>query len=260
VEPRVSGGPFARPILFLRSLLLQAGFSDERRQALGFAWAIDPLLARAYAGDAAGLSAARARQLAPFNVQPCAAGLPLGTTAALETLSAQGDPAAAARAIALKASLGAALSGAADALFWGALRPLAAASAVTGALVAYHCAATRPLKYGAALGLLVFNVPALWARWAGVGAGLAKGEGAALTACGLPAQDWIRAARRAAVIAIFAAVWAVIASPFGFSGAAAAVAFAVGAGLGRVAGGPLRLIAAAGLLAAAANAAVGWAP
>ena len=250
----------SRPGLFLRSLLLQAGFSDERRQALGFAFAIDPVLARAYADDAAGLRAARLRHLAPFNVQPCAAGLPLGAAARLETLATQGDLAAAARGVALKASLGAALSGAADALFWGALRPLAAAGAVIGALASYRFGARSPLTCGAAVGLLIFNVPGVWARWAGVGEGLLRGEGAALTACGLPAQDWIKIARRTAVVAIFVAVWAAIVSPFGFSGVVAAGAFAAGAGLSRAAGGPLRLIAAAGLLAAIANSFTGWTP
>jgi PTS system mannose-specific IID component len=257
VEARVTASLLLRGRLFARALLLQAGFSDERRQALGFAWSLDPALVRAYAGDAAGLNAARARHLAPFNAQPCAASLPLGVTAALEARAAQGDPAAAARGVALKAALGAALSGPADAFFWGALRPLAGAAAVFGALAAWRLGEPRPLAFGAGLGLLIFNIPSLWARWAGVGRGLDEGEGAAQAACRLPAQAWIRAARRAAVIAIFAAVWAAIGLPFGIPRLLAAAAFAAGAALGRWSGGPLRLVAAAGLLGAAA-AAAGW--
>jgi PTS system mannose-specific IID component len=250
-----------RPVLFARSLLLQAGFGDERRQALGFAWAIDPALTAAYAGDAAGLRAARARHLAPFNAQPCAAGLPLGAAAALETRAASGDASAAARGVALKASLGSALSGAADAFFWGALRPLAAAAAVLGTAAAWRLGASRPFAWGAGLGLLVFNVPSLWARWAGLTLGLDAGEGAALAACSLPAQAWISGARRAAVIVIFAAVWAVLALPFSIPRLPATVAFAAGAALGRFAEGPLRLVAAAALLGALASAAgwTGWA-
>jgi PTS system mannose-specific IID component len=243
--------------LFARSLLLQAGFSDERRQALGFAWSIDPALVLAYADDAAGLAAARARHLAPFNAQPCAASLPLGVAAALETRAAHGDAAAAARGVALKAALGASLSGAADAFFWGALRPLAAAAAVMGALSAWRLGARHAFAWGAGLGLLVFNAPSLWTRWEGVGRGLDEGEAAVLAACGLPAQDWIRGARRAAVISIFAAVWTALSFPFGLPSLLAAAAFAAGAGLGRWTGGPLRLIAAAGALGAAA-AAAGW--
>jgi mannose/fructose/N-acetylgalactosamine-specific phosphotransferase system component IID len=251
-----------RRSLFARVLLLQAGFSDERRQALGFAWAIDPALARAYAGDAAGLDAARARHLAPFNAQPCAAGLPLGVAAALEVRAAGGDSAAAARGVALKASLGACLSGAADAFFWGALRPLAGAAAVLGAMAALSLGARWPFACGAGLGLLIFNVPSLWARWAGVSRGLDAGEAAAAAAASLPAQEWIRAARRAAGLLTLAATWAVLGIPLGIPRLLAAVAFAAGACLGRLSGGPLRLIAAAGLMGAAASAAgwTGWTP
>ena len=241
--------------LFLRLPLLQAGFSDERRQGLGFSWGIDPALSRAYAGDATGLAAARARHLAPFNAQPCAAGLPLGVAAELEARAAGGDAGAAARAVALKASLGAALSGSADAFFWGALRPLSAATAVFVALAAARFSAGQPTAWGAGAGLLLFNVPALWARWAGVEKGLSGGASAAAAAADLPAQDWIRGARRAAVAMIFAAVWAVVSFRFGISRVFAIVLFAAGAGLGRFTGGPLRLIAAAAVLGAAASAA-----
>ncbi|HXS99497.1 MAG TPA: PTS system mannose/fructose/sorbose family transporter subunit IID [Elusimicrobiota bacterium] len=251
-----------RPRLFLRSLLLQAGFCDERRQGLGFAWAIDPALQAAYAGDAAGLRAARLRHLAPFNAQPYAAALPLGVAAALEARAAGGDAAAAARGGALKSSLGAALSGAADAFFWGSLRPLAAASALLGGIVAYRLDSPRPFVCGAVVGLALFNAPALWTRWAGLGLGLREGEGAALSACALPAQKWIRAARVAALAAVVAAAAAALALPrelLGMPRAIAALAFAAGACLGKWTGGPLRLVAAAGVAGAAA-AAWGWAP
>jgi PTS system mannose-specific IID component len=241
--------------LFLRLPLLQAGFSDERRQGLGFAWAIDPALASAYALDAAGLAAARERHLASFNAQPCAAGLPLGVAAGLEARAAGGDAGAAARAVALKAALGAALSGSADAFFWGALRPLAAASAVFVAMMAARFDSASPLAWGAGAGLFLFNAPALWARWTGVARGLSEGDGAAAAAAALPAQAWIRGARRAAAAMIIAAVWSVVASQFGVPGAFAAVSFAAGAGLGRFTGGPLRLVAGAALLGAAASAA-----
>jgi PTS system mannose-specific IID component len=243
--------------LFARSLLLQAGFSDERRQGLGFAWAIEPALAQAYAGDAPGLRAARARHLSAFNAQPSAAGLPLGVAAALEAQSARGDAGAAARAVALKDPLCAALSGAADAFFWGALRPLAAAAAVLGALVAGQHGARRPFAFGAALGLLIFNVPSLWVRWSGLSRGLLEGEAVVPAVCGLPVQNWIRGTRRAAVLLIFAAVWSVLGSSLGIPRVPAAIAFAAGAGLSRYTGGPLTLIAAAALLGAAASAA-GW--
>jgi len=251
-----------RSRLFARSLLLQAGFCDERRQGLGFAWAIDPALESAYAGDPAGLRAARLRHLAPFNAQPYAAALPLGVAAALEARAAGGDAAAAARGVALKNSLGAALSGAADAFFWGSLRPLAAASALLGGIAAYYLDSPRPFACGAVVGLALFNAPALWTRWAGLGLGLREAEGAAVSACALPAQRWIQAARVAAIAAVVGAAAAALALPrelLGMPRAFAALAFAAGAALGRFTGGPLRLVAAAGILGAIAAATGGLA-
>jgi len=187
-----------RAPLFARSLLLQAGFSDERRQGLGFAWAVDPALAVAYSRSADGFRAARLRHLGSFNTHPCASGLILGACAELEARAGAGEAPAAARAAALKAALGAALAGAADAFFWGALRPLAAAAAVLAALAAARLGAAHPLAIGAAAGLAVFNGPALFARWRGVALGLRGGEESALVAARLPVQRWLRAARLAA--------------------------------------------------------------
>ncbi|MFI5345451.1 MAG: PTS system mannose/fructose/sorbose family transporter subunit IID [Elusimicrobiota bacterium] len=243
--------------LFLRSLLLQAGFGDERRQGLGFAWAIDPALRQAYAGDAAGLAAARLRHLAPFNAQPYAAALPLGAAASLELRAAAGEPELAQRAVALKASLGAALSGCADAFFWGALRPLAGAAALGVAAIFWRLRLEHPCEAGVTAGLLAFNVPALAARGLGLRAGLDEGEGAALSAAALPVQNWIRFTRRAAVGAIVVTAWIALGLPEAPLRVSAAAAFAAGAGLSRFTGGPLRLVAAAFAAGAAASLA-GW--
>ncbi|NNN04514.1 MAG: hypothetical protein HKL90_01300 [Elusimicrobia bacterium] len=250
-----------RPRLFMRSLLLQAGFGDERRQGLGFSWTIDPALRAAYRGDADGLRAARRRHLESFNTQPCAAGLIVGACAALEARAAAGDAGAAERARAFKSSIGAALAGSADALFWGALRPLAAATAALVAVLGYRAGAASPFMIGAASGLLVFNAPALTARWLGVGRGLAVADAAALEACSLPAQSWIRVARWTALaLALVACALALELPELRAHAALAAAALAFGAAFSRAAGGPLRLVAAAGILGAAASLALGWAP
>jgi len=250
-----------RAPLFARSLLLQAGFSDERRQGLGFAWAVDPALAVAYSRSADGFRAARLRHLGSFNTHPCASGLILGACAELEARAGAGEAPAAARAAALKAALGAALAGAADAFFWGALRPLAAAAAVLAALAAARLGAAHPLAIGAAAGLAVFNGPALFARWRGVALGLRGGEESALVAARLPVQRWLRAARLAAALLVFAAVVGALGQPrFSGSTVLAAGALALGAILCDAAGGPLRLAAAVGLVGAAASIATGWTP
>jgi PTS system mannose-specific IID component len=245
-----------RAPLFVRSFLLQAGFSDERRQGLGFAWAVDPALRAAYSANPDGLRAARARHLASFNVQPYAVGVPLGIVAALEARAPLEGCAAAERAEVLKSALSAALSGPADAFFWGALRPLAGALAVAVGAGGWLLGLRHSVALGAALGLIAFNAPALAARWLGLTAGLRDGETAAAVVAGLPVRDWIRGVRLAAAALVFAAAFVALGLPF-VPRAAAAVAFAVGAGLSRAVGGPLRLIAAAGLLGMAASAA-GW--
>jgi mannose/fructose/N-acetylgalactosamine-specific phosphotransferase system component IID len=244
--------------LFARSFLLQSGFGDQRRQALGFAWTLDPALKRAYADDAAGLAGARKRHLAPFNAQPHASGLILGAVAALEARAAAGDAAAAARAIGLKAALGPALSGAADAFFWGSLRPLAGALAVLVTVACWGLGLAHPCAAGAAVGLLAFNVPALAARWIGVRRGLSEGEAAAAAAADLPVQAWISGLRRAAAAAIILAAWAAMGLPvLAPLRLPAAVSFAAGAGLSRFSGGPQRLLLAAFAAGAMASLA-GW--
>jgi mannose/fructose/N-acetylgalactosamine-specific phosphotransferase system component IID len=247
--------------VFLRSLLLQSGFSDERRQGLGFAWTLDPALRAAHRGDAEGLRSARLRQLGAFNTQPCAAGLVVGACAALEARAAEGDAGAPARAERFKSAVAASLAGSADAFFWGALRPLAAAAAAAAA--ALGAGRTRaPLLLAAALGLAAFNVPALAARWLGLVRGWDDPDAAVLAAAALPARRAIRAARLSAAALILVATVAALKSPLlaNVPAVFAAGAFALGAAASRTAIGPLRLVAAAGLLGAAAWAAVGWTP
>lgn len=244
--------------MFLRSFLLQSGFSDEGRQTLGFAWALDPALRAAYGSDAPGLAAARARHLGPFNTNPCAAGIILGTTAALESRAA-GTPSLAERVLALKSAAGASLAGAADALFWGSLRPLAASLAVFTAAVFHHLRLPHSLFWGAFAGLAVFNVPALAARWVGLSKGLAEADASLLSVARFPVQTWIRRGRLAAIFLLIAASALVGSSGSVASPLFAACAFAAGVILSRVVGGPLRLVAASGLLGVAA-AAGGWTP
>lgn len=242
--------------LTARSVLLQAGFGDERRQALGFAWALDADLRRAYGADAKGLASARARHLAPFNCQPHAAGLVLGATAALESRAASGDAAAAARIAPLKTALGAGLSGSADALFWGALRPLAAGSSLLVTASAFRFGVPGALALGAAVGLAAFNAPAWLARSRGVEAGLSRGEAAALELAALPARKWIFGARRAALVALVAAIALRLSPTLPFSPIPAAAAFVAGAALSRRLS-PLTLALGAGALGAFASFA-GW--
>ncbi len=167
--------------LFLRSLLLQSAFGPERMQALGFSWALDPWLVKTWGHDADSLAAARKRHLCCFNVNPYAVGFLLGMTCRLEEEAAKAPSAEKfARLSALKGAASAGLSGAADSLFWGALRPaLAFAALLLGFL--------HPSMVIVALYLLAWNAPALWTRWRGLAEGYAGGEKALLDVCKLPA-------------------------------------------------------------------------
>lgn len=244
--------------LFARSFFLQSGFSDERRQALGFAWALDPELRSAYREEKA-LAAARHRHLSCFNTQPCASPLILGTIAALEYRAAAGDAAATQRAAAMKSALCGSLAGAFDALFWGALRPLSAATAVAVGALLMRLHVSDALLVGPLAGLVAFNAPSFILRWKGARMGLAEAERAALSAAELPVQSWLKLARVAAVAAVVAAALAVFSLPLLPHRGLAAAAFAAGALLGPLAGGALRLTAAAGALGALASSA-GWRP
>ena len=242
-----------RSRLFLRSFLLQAGFSDERRQALGFSWAIDPALREAYVSDPAGLTGARQRQISVFNIQPHAVGVPLGVVAALEGRAAAGDKGSADAAIQIKAALGSALSAAGDAFFWGALRPLACVVAIIAIVtgIAFHL--KHPFLAGALVGLTVFNGPALWVRWQGLKIGLDGPDRACSVVSCLPIQRWIRQTRILTMIMILIAVCLGLGTT-GFSqlGLFYAAAFVVGITMSHRAGGPLMLVGVAGLLGAAA--------
>lgn len=205
-----------RAAMFVRSLFLQAVFSPERMQALGFAWALDPWLVKVWGRDAAALAEARRRHLACFNTNPYAAGFVLGLTCRLEEEAAAAPAperdAKLQRAAALKAAASTGLAGAADAFFWGALRQALAFAALLLGLVLLHLGAWGWALAPAALVVLGWNAPALWARWTGLARGYAGGEKAVVEVCSLPAARAALSLRLAAVglgaVSVFAALYA----------------------------------------------------
>ncbi len=221
--------------LFARLLLLQARWDPARMQGVGLAFALEPWLAKVWAGDEAGLRAARERHLDYFNTHPIAAFLLAGVIARREAQAAAA-PAAEREAVfakikTLKSGLGASLAGLYDSFFWGALRP---ASALAGLLVlqlAFRRGWPNPALLGCAVALALYNVPALAARWIGLTRGLRDGESAVAELVAIPAQAWIRGLRGAAaggaIVSFCAASWML----GGADRAAAAAAFAAGIAL-----------------------------
>jgi PTS system mannose-specific IID component len=114
--------------VFIRSFLLQASWSYDRMQSLGFAYAIQPVLRRLYP-DQEEYRSRLDLHMEYFNTQPYLAAFILGATAKLELERASGRGREA-DIPGLKSALMAPLGALGDSFFWGALMPLAAVIAV----------------------------------------------------------------------------------------------------------------------------------
>lgn len=165
---------------FWRSFFLQALWNVRGMQNLGFLFCMMPTLRRLYSGPE--LVAALERHARFFNTQPYMAGFVLGVTARLE--EEHGSDRGAAREAhpkrleMTKGTMGAALAGIGDSLFWSTLRPLAAGAGLVCAAVLWKASASGGWGMGAAAAvyLAVFNGGALWARWTGVRIGYERCE------------------------------------------------------------------------------------
>ncbi|HAM34374.1 MAG TPA: hypothetical protein DEB40_08985 [Elusimicrobia bacterium] len=184
--------------LFLRVLCLQAGWSFERMQGLGFAYCVDPWLKQCYAGRAGERRAAQLRHQEYFNTQPYMASLVLGMVCALEEEAAAIEGAQRTEKLdrlrALKTAAAAALAGLGDALFWGTLRPVCAALALASAWI---CSGSpeEAVVLAAAVYLVSFNVPVLYMRWRFLGQGYRWKEQIAVNLKDWSGQGRIRALR-----------------------------------------------------------------
>jgi len=149
---------------YLRSFALQGSWNFERLQGLGALYVMTPVLKYYFQGTDR-LKAFR-RHLGYFNTHPFLAPSLLGTAIHYEAGIAAGtgtsDNFDAYRQMVMApyAAMG-------DALFWGGLRPLAAAMAL---LLAAGESPWAPVLF-----LLVFNLPHLWFRWNGLFLGCRKG-------------------------------------------------------------------------------------
>jgi PTS system mannose-specific IID component len=110
--------------VFWRAFLLQASWSFERMQSLGFCYAIEPVLRKLYP-DQAEYEARLRLHLDYFNTQPYLASFILGATIRLEQDRASGRNSAA-DVPGLKAALMSPLGALGDSFFWGSLKPFAA--------------------------------------------------------------------------------------------------------------------------------------
>ena len=114
--------------VFRRALLIQASWSYEHMQSLGFAFAIEPVLRKLYPDQAEYESRLRIH-LEYFNTQPYLASFILGAVVRMEEDRAFGRNVSG-DVSGLKAALMAPLGALGDTFFWGALKPCAAVVAV----------------------------------------------------------------------------------------------------------------------------------
>jgi len=121
--------------VFARGLLIQASWSFERMQSLGFAYAIEPVLRKLYPVQSEYESRLKLH-MGYFNTQPYLASFILGAVVRLEQDRALGIKTDA-DVQGLKSSLMAPLGALGDSFFWGALKPLAAVVAVALLMTGY---------------------------------------------------------------------------------------------------------------------------
>ena len=141
--------------IFFRSFLIQASWSFERMQSLGFAYAMLPALRRLYPGREE-FRARLSLHMEYFNTQPYLASFILGAAVRLEEERAAGGEVTKSEVSELKTTLMAPLGALGDSFFWGALKPMSVLIAVTVLLTGFWWA---PILF-----LVLYNSWHLWLR------------------------------------------------------------------------------------------------
>jgi PTS system mannose-specific IID component len=251
-RPRLRSRDLARASS--RSLYLQAFFTPDRMQGIGFLFSILPVLDRLYAGEER--AAALRRHSGYFNTHPVLAGHVLGAVARLEERRARGEDVPAERIETVKRGLASPLAALGDPLFWVTLRPLAGLVGVLalGFLPGAEVSGPdlRVLLCPLAV-LLTYNAVALPFRATGVSRGYALADRPLELVRSLRLAEWRRMLERAGAFvwgAVGALVLAVLAESLSHTrpgGAAHVLPLAAGAAaaLGVLGRWPGRLVEAA---------------
>jgi mannose/fructose/N-acetylgalactosamine-specific phosphotransferase system component IID len=156
--------------LILRSFYLQAAWSYDGLQTLGFVYVMSPV-ARKLASGRDAVQEFVARHLTLFNTNPVLASYIIGATAKLEEEYERGQRSGTDVEV-LKSSLTVPLAAMGDRFFWANMRPL---SGMLGALVAL--VAHRFGFLGAVVLLVLYNVFHIYYRVKGVLRGYVLGAG-----------------------------------------------------------------------------------
>ena len=151
--------------MFIRSNLSQGSWNYERMQALGYCFAMVPVIKRLYTGEER--TQALKRHLEFYNTQPFVTAPILGVTAAMEEQKANGADIDDSAINGLKIGLMGPLAGVGDPIFWGTLRPVCAA---LGASIALTGSILGPILF-----FILFNAVRLAIRYFGITYGYSKG-------------------------------------------------------------------------------------
>jgi len=184
--------------VFLGSFFLQASWSFEKMQGLGFAAAISPAIKDVFNGGGPFVSAIR-RHLAFYNAHPYMTSPVLGASIRLEEKGRNGECPVDAGAR-LKTMVMGPYGALGDSFFWGSVRPLASCLGVLSAVLWG--------LWGILVFLAVYNVFHLWMRWDGLMKGYRLGEGVIGYVKSLELPKWSIRLRyvSAAVLGVFFAI------------------------------------------------------
>lgn len=153
--------------VFWRSFFIYGSFNPVRASGVGFLYAMLPVI-NAFYKDKADRIAAMKRHVEYFNCTSAICSFPMAVAASMEKENANTEGFDVSSINAVKASLMGPLSGIGDAFFWGTFRVIAAGIGIGLA------------KQGSILGpilfLLLYNIPAIAARYFGTFAGYQMGD------------------------------------------------------------------------------------
>lgn len=222
---------FLRLKIFLRSLLIQAGWNYERMQNVGFAFAICPALQAAYRREELGRELVRHLQM--FNTQPFMASFILGLTARLEqeaaAAPAEKQAELKARIMAAKTALASAAAAIGDSLFWGVLKHLSLLITIYISLLLGVNAWMLPLKFRTMpvsdhelnvmifsifSGVVFYNMLSVWIRWKGLSYSYKCGIN---RNCGIDFIDWQKLIKRLKLAGFVLALMVAILAVYSFT-------------------------------------------
>lgn len=153
--------------VFWRSFTLLGSFNYERMEALGYLYAIAPILKKIYKDDEEALKESMLRHMAAFNMTVAPSPFVMGISIAMEELAKKDKDYDVSSINAVKVALMGPLSGIGDTFFWGIFRILACAIAIGFAQQGNPIA---PFVL-----LLLFNIPNFLTRWYGLKLGYKSG-------------------------------------------------------------------------------------